>query len=84
MEWIILAFNNWAHYVFQVLGQNGPLGTKKRTFWTQIEYVKKWIFLKITIFKFDEIAQKVVFGVNNELKKRWATSFIENFSGCQN
>ena len=51
MEWIILAFNNWVHYVFEVLGQNGPLGTKKRPFWAQIGYVKKWIFVKNIIFE---------------------------------
>ena len=46
MEWIILAFNNWVHYVFEVLGQNGPLGTKKRPFWAQIGYVKSGFLSK--------------------------------------
>ena len=28
LEWIVLAYNNYVHYVFKVLGQNGLLGTK--------------------------------------------------------
>ena len=60
--------------------KNGRFGL----FLAKIGYAEKWIFLKNIISKFDKIAQKIPFGVNNELRKIWATLFIENFSGCQN
>ena len=46
LEWIVLAYNNYVHYVFKVLGQNGLLGTKKRPFWAQIGYAKSGFFSK--------------------------------------
>ena len=61
LEWIVLAYDNWLHYIFEVPGQNGPLRTKKRPFWAQIGYAKKLIFLKNTIFKFALIAPKGLF-----------------------
>ena len=67
-----------------VLGQNGALRTKKRPFLAQIEYAKKWIFLKNTIFKFVKIAQKVPFWVNNNVRKRWAIILDKKFSGSPN
>ena len=69
LEWIVLAYDNWLHYIFEVPGQNGPLRTKKRPFWAQIGYAKKWIFLKNIIFKLVKIARKVVFWVNNDVRK---------------
>ena len=60
--------------------KNGRFGL----FLAKIGYAEKWIFLKNIISKFDKIAQKIPFGVNNELRKIWANLFIENFSGCQN
>ena len=64
-----MAYNNLLHYVFEVLGQNGPLGAKKRLFLAKIGYAKKWIFLKNIIFKFVKNAQKVPLGVNNDARK---------------
>ena len=43
------------------MGLSGP---KKRPFWAQIGYAKKWIFLKNIIFKLVKIAWKVVFWVS--------------------
>ena len=47
----------------------GPPWVKKRPFWAQIGYAKKWIFLKNIIFKFVKIAQKVPLGVYNNVRK---------------
>ena len=84
LDCIVLGHNNLIHYDFGVLGQNGALRAKKRPFWAKIGFAEKWIFLKNIGSNFDENARKVLFWVNNELRKRWASLFIENFSGCQN
>ena len=83
LECIVLGHNNLLHYDFGVLGQNWALRAKKRPFWAKIGFAENWIFLKNIDSNFDENARKVLFWVNNELRKKWARSFIENFSGCQ-
>ena len=83
LECIVLGHNNLSHYDFGVLGQNWALRAKKRPFWAKIGFAENWIFLKNIDSNFDENARKVLFWVNNELRKKWARSFIENFSGCQ-
>ena len=80
----ILDCINWKHNFFQVFGQKQPLKRSKMAFLGSNGYAKKWIFLKNTIFKLAKIAPKVPFLVNNNVRKWWAWSFIENFSGCQN
>ena len=62
----------------------GPSGPKKGPFGAKIGFAEKRIFLKNIGSNFDENARKVLFWVNNELRKRWASSFIENFSVRQN
>ena len=62
----------------------GPTWVKKRPFWAQIGYAKKWIFLKNTIFKFALIAPKWPFGVNNPSEKKPERYTIKNFSVWQN
>merc|ERR1711867_110968 len=80
LECIVLGHNNLLHYDFGVLGQNWALRAKKRPFWAKIGFAENWIFLKNIDSNFDENARKVLFWVNNELRKKWARSFIENFS----
>ena len=83
LECIVLGHNNLLHYDFGVLGQNWALRAKKRPFWAKIGFAENWIFLKNIGSNFYENARKVLFWVNNELRKKWARFFIENFSGCQ-
>ena len=59
----------------------GPTWVKKRPFWAQIGYAKKWIFLKNTIFKFALIAPKWLFGVNNPSEKKPERNPIKFFYG---
>ena len=66
------------------LAKISPSRGQKWPFLGQMGYAKKWIFLNNTIFKLVKIAPKVPFWVNNNVRKWWAWSFIEIFSGCQN
>ena len=84
LECIVLGHDNLLHYDFGVLGQNGALRAKKRPFWAKIGFAEKWIFLKNIGSNFDENAREVLFWVNNELRKRWASLPIKNFSVWQN
>ena len=84
LECIVLGHNNLLHYDFGVLGQNGALRAKKRPFWAKIGFAEKLIFLKNIGSNFDENAREVLFWVNNELRKRWASLPIKNFSVWQN
>ena len=84
LECIVLGHNNLLHYAFGVLGQNWALRAKKRPFWAKIGFAEKWIFLKNIGSNFDENAREVLFWVNNELRKRWASLPIKKFSVWQN
>ena len=84
LECIVLGHDNLLHYDFGVLGQNWALRAKKRPFWAKIGFAEKWIFLKNIGSNFDENAREVLFWVNNELRKRWASLPIKIFSVWQN